>query len=219
MPSEPWAGGWQNETMSSETQLPLVHEPRWLFDWRAGQLKRAEAVARFDALGSVRPESMIGRWQGLSLATNHPLDGLLERLGWYGKAFETLDRVHPLLFRTAPDRLSALDPGLMPMALALRAPRLARSRLVRLAFSAFLPLLGARGPAAVLRAVEFRGRVSAAMAYNRLPIVDHFRRIDDMRILGWMESQNWPHPFFFLLVGENAVRLDSARPTRGPSRE
>ena len=86
-----------------------VPEPRWLSDWKADHISSIEALVRFDALEGVQPASMIGRWQGMSLATGHPLDGLLEALGWYGKAFESLDRVHPLLFRRASGELIALD--------------------------------------------------------------------------------------------------------------
>jgi hypothetical protein len=200
----------QAETQSSGSVVP---EPRWLSDWRTGHTTSIEALARFDALEGVKPDSMIGRWRGMSLATSHPLDGLLEELGWYGKAFESLDRVHPLLFRSASGELTALDASLMPVALALRAPRLARSMMVRLAFSAAQPLLRTRRSAAVLRTVEFRGRGSAAMVYDRQPIVDYFRRVDDARTLGLMQIQNWPQPFFFLLVRDDP-QLASARHAR-----
>jgi GXWXG protein/Domain of unknown function (DUF4334) len=174
-------------------------EPPWLSDWKVGPISSVEALRRFDALQGAEPEAMLGRWRGASLATGHPLDGVLEKLGWYGKAFESLDRVHPLLFRNASGELTALDPALMPVALALRAPRLARSRMVRLGFSAVQPLLRTRHSAAALRTIEFRGRRSTTMVYDRQPIIDHFRRIDEMRVLGLMEIQDWPQSFFFLL--------------------
>jgi hypothetical protein len=188
------------ETPSSHLAAP---EPRWLSGWKTGQTSGIEALARFDALEGVQPEAMIGRWRGTSLATGHPLDGLLEQLGWYGKAFESLDHVHPLLFRNASGELTALDAGMMPVALALRAPRLAQSRMARLAFSAVQPLLRTRRSAAVLQTIEFRGRRSAAMVYDRQPIIDYFRRVDDVRTLGLMQIQNWPQPFFFLLVRDD----------------
>ncbi|MER6913476.1 DUF4334 domain-containing protein [Streptomyces sp. NPDC000594] len=36
--------------------------------------------------------------------------------------------------------------------------------------------------------VEFRGVVSAAMVYDRLPVVDHFRRLDDDTLIGAMDG-------------------------------
>jgi hypothetical protein len=192
-----------------------VPEPRWLSDWKAGHISSIEALDRFDALEGVRSEVMIGRWRGISLATGHPLDGLLEELGWYGKAFESLDRVHPLLFRSASGQLIALDPALMPSALALRAPSIARSGMLRFAFSSIEPFLRTRRSAAVLRMIEFRGRDSAAMVYDRKPIVDYFRRIDDGRVLGLMQIQNWHQPFFFLLVRDD-LQLASSRDATKP---
>lgn len=174
-------------------------EPAWLSDWKAGPISGVEALRRFDALQGTEPEAMLGRWRGASLATGHPFDGLLETLGWYGKAFESFDRVHPLLFRNTSGDLTALDPALMPVALALRAPRLARSRMARLGFRAVQPLLRTRHSAAALRTIEFRGRLSTAMVYTRQPIIDHFRRIDEVRLLGLMEIQHWSQSFFFLL--------------------
>lgn len=143
---------------------------------------------------------MVGRWRGAGLPTGHPLDGVLEALGWYGKAFMGDGRVHPLLFRTRSGAVVPLDPRFMPAGAALRWPALARSAPVRLAFAAGRGLLRSRRPAAVLRAVTFRGRRSAAMVYNGRPIVDHFRRIDDDRILGLMEMRGMERPFFFLLT-------------------
>lgn len=85
-------------------------EPSWLSDWKAGPIPGVEALRRFDALQGIAPETMPGRWRGASLATGHPLDGVLEKLGWYGKAFESVDRVHPLLFRKASGELTAVEP-------------------------------------------------------------------------------------------------------------
>jgi hypothetical protein len=41
---------------------------------------------------------MTGRWRGFEIRTGHRLDGLLEPSGWYGKLFESVEAVHPLLF-------------------------------------------------------------------------------------------------------------------------
>ena len=124
---------WKCPTLSSHAPLP---EPRWLSDWQAGPIPSTDALARFDALLGVEPEAMIGRWRGTGLPTGHPLDGVLESLGWYGKAFESADRVHPLLFRTRSGEVIPLDPRFMPVSVALRWPAVARSAPVRMAFAA-----------------------------------------------------------------------------------
>ena len=102
---------------------------------------RVDALSSFDTLAGLEPEFMIGRWRGAGLPTGHPLDGVLELLGWYGKAFESADRVHPLLFRTRSGEVIPLDPRFMPVRLALRWPALAKSAPVRMAFVACRPLL------------------------------------------------------------------------------
>lgn len=177
-------------------------EPGWLSSWRAGPVDGAEALSRFDSLPGLEPEAMIGRWRGAGLRTGHPLDGLLEALGWYGKAFESADCVHPLLFRSRSAAAIPLDPAMMPVGLALRWPGFAGSHAARMAFAAARPLLRSHRPAARLRRLLFRGRQSAAMVYDRQPITDHFRRIDDTRVLGLMERRSMERPFFFLLMRE-----------------
>jgi hypothetical protein len=157
---------------------PAFPEAGWTENWLAGPAY-ADALARFDALAGLEPEFMIGRWRGAGLPTAHPLDGVLEALGWYGKEFETVDRVHPLLFRVRSGAVIPLDPRFMPVRVALSWPNLAKSVPVRTAFVAGRLPLRAHHSAARLRAEDFRGKRSAAMIYDRRPIVDHFRRIDD----------------------------------------
>lgn len=51
---------------------------------------------------------------------------------------------------------------------------------------------------AVLRRVEFRGQVSAAMIYDRRPIIDHFRRITDDAVMGIMDQRGKIKIYFYL---------------------
>jgi hypothetical protein len=141
---------------------PTIVGPRWLENWLAGRADCANALSCFDTLAGLEPEFMIGRWRGAGLPTGHPLDGVLEALGWYGKAFESADRVHPLLFRTRSGAVIPLDPTFMPVRVALRWPALAKNTPVRMAFAAGRPLLRSDHSAARLRAVNFRGKRSAA---------------------------------------------------------
>ena len=50
-----------------------------------------------------------------------------------------------------------------------------------------------------LRMVAYRGKVSATMIYDFLPICDSFRRIDANTVLGAMDQKGDRHPFFFSL--------------------
>jgi hypothetical protein len=181
-------------------------EPDWLAAWRGGRLDSKAALSRFDGLGEMPVKAMLGRWRGVSLPTGHPLDGLLEGLGWWGKSFETPDRVHPLLFRTGSGAPVPLEPSLMPVGLALRMPGLARSAAMRRAFRAALPVLRTARPAARLEERTFRGKASAAMVYRRLPITDHFRRINDDRVLGLMALRRPSEPYFYFLLSREQIQ-------------
>ncbi len=175
-------------------------EPPWLAAWHARRVSTDEAISRFDNRPGLEPANLVGLWRGQSLPTGHPLDGLLEALGWYGKAIQSPDHVHPLLFSSPSGRVRPLDPSLMPTAVALRWPGFARSSLVRLVFAAAGPILRARGPGASLAPRAFRGRRSAALIYKRQPITDHLRSLDANRVIGLMERHGMDQPLFFLLT-------------------
>ena len=188
------------EATATEVQTPFAAdgEPNWVRRWRQSGVSTKAALARFDGLPGVEPSELIGAWRGAEMPTSHALDGLLERLGWWGKRFESEEAVHPLIFHPG----GALDPRFMPLAAALRWPRLMRSAPIRAGFVLLRGALRSREPAARLARVEFRGCLSAAMIYDSQPIVDHFRRIDATRLLGLMQARS-AAPYFFLLTAED----------------
>lgn len=157
------------------------------------------ALALFDSLPPLRPEEMLGHWRGESFVSGHPLDGVLETYHWFGKRFRGPDDVDPLLFRRA-------DGSVVPLRAVMPDPRWLerwpwlRRRAMGDGFQRWLlPLLITRSPQARLRMVEHRGVATAAMLYDRLPIVDVFRRLDATTLLGLMDARGIPQPFFFLL--------------------
>lgn len=170
--------------------------------WRRHGLPPLDAEALFDRLSPVTPQDLLGAWKGEALPTRHPLDDVLGPLGWWGKRFLGVDRVDPLLFEHR-GRLHAVDPGLFPSALALHPPAFARRPAVRRLFRAILPLLATKAQRARLRYVAHHGVSSAAMIYDDLPVIDHFRSVDAMRVLGLMDYRDMPAPFFFLLTRVN----------------
>jgi hypothetical protein len=172
----------------------------------SGSRSTAEALALFDRLPAATLEAVSGWWRGSGLPTDHPLDGLLEAYGWYGKAFIDADTVHPLLFRDGQGAVHPLNPRLMPIGMAARQARLLHHPAARAAFGLCRPLLRTRRPAARLRPVEHRGVVSAAMIYDALPIIDHLRAAGPDTLLGLMDLRGLDRPFFFLL------RRDAAPP-------
>ena len=68
-------------------------------------------------------DDLLGTSRGSEWPTGHPLDGLLERFGWYGKRFADTDDVQPLVFDTGR-RSVAVNPLWVPFGLLLRFPRL-----------------------------------------------------------------------------------------------
>ena len=49
-----------------------------------------------------------------------------------------------------------------------------------------------------IREVRYRNKVSTAMIYNYLPIIDHFRRVDDNTLMGAMDLKGKIAIYFYL---------------------
>lgn len=144
-----------------------------------GKISANDACRWFDALEPVDPQEMFGTWKGRELSTGHPLDGWLEKSGWYGKAFHSMEHADPLLFQAPSGKTIPLHP--FPPGLIINL------------------LTGAKG-AARLRKIEWRGKMSAVMIYDQLPIQDHFRKVNDDVLLGMMDWKGMRQPYFFLLA-------------------
>ena len=171
----------------------------WLEAWSRDGKAPADALQVFDDLPAVLPSEIIGEWRGEELPTGHALDGLLKLYGWWGKRFTDPETVDPLLFKHSR-RIVAIDPDMLPLRLALAVPRLARTNGAAGLLRLVLPLLVTTRPKARLRTVECRGRASTAMIYDDQPIIDHFRRVDQGRLLGLMDLRLTSQPFFFQLT-------------------
>lgn len=158
-----------------------------------------QAWALFDRLPAARTDEVtLGRWHGEELDTGHPFAGVLVASGWYGKQFDGPDSVHPLLFADSTGAIFPVDPRRVPLTLTDKVP-LAGVRAINKA----LPVLGlalrTRKYTARLRDIEYRGVVSVAMVYDHLPIIDHFRRVDEHTLLGIMDLRGMDAPYFFVL--------------------
>ncbi|MFF3223557.1 DUF4334 domain-containing protein [Nocardia suismassiliense] len=169
---------------------------------RAHRCTPEQASALFDSLPAVSfDEITTGRWQGDELDTGHPFAGVLVASGWYGKQFDDPDTVHPLLF-AADGVVFPVDPRRVPLGLAGRVPmagvRAGKKMLGYLRFA-----FQTHRPTARLRNVEYRGVLSAAMIYDHLPIIDHFRRVDAHTLLGVMDMRGLAEPYFFILRQES----------------
>lgn len=164
---------------------------------------RAEGLALFDALEPAGVDFMRGSWAGSGLASDHSMDGLLELYGWHGKRFESAEDVHPLVFQTRHGQRITLGPRRLFAGLALnRFPRIARAAGMRMLFRAFMTLFRCRKSRARVRITEYRGKATATMIYDNLPINDVFAKIDDDTVLGVMDLKGMQQPFFFVLRRE-----------------
>jgi Domain of unknown function (DUF4334)/GXWXG protein len=182
----------------------------------AGGTTVEDALTFYDSLPPVLVHQMIGPWRGCTLPTGNPFDGLLEALGWHGKTFRGPDDVDPLVFDTT-DGAHALNPALVPIAAVLRLRGVLRQPRVASLVRFVMPLGRTSRPTARLRMVEYRGVVTASMCYDRQPINDHFRRVDDDTVLGAMDLRGMAQPFLFVLQREDAGKQGSSRSrvTRG----
>ena len=173
------------------------------------------ALAFFDSLPAVEVATMIGSWRGKGVETGHPMDGLLERVGWHGKRFTGPDGAHPLVFEQTKGGVFSVNPAMIPVGFVLRHPDLFRYPLATRLLRAFALVLRTDQPKARLRMTEYRGVVSATMIYDSLPIIDIFRKVDDDTVLGAMDLRFTPQPFFFVLrrEGQNeTAEVDPQRP-------
>ncbi|WP_344971207.1 DUF4334 domain-containing protein [Streptosporangium fragile] len=166
----------------------------------------AAALRYFDSLGTVTIEEMLGLWRGSGLNTGHPMDGLLETFGWYGKRFDSPEEVHPLVFPTGKGRLFCINPSFLPVGVLLRHPGLARLPVAPRLFGVARPLIATTRPQARLRMTQHRGVVTATMCYDRLPAHDAFRRIDENTVMGAMDIRGLRQPLMFLLRRERIQR-------------
>ncbi len=163
------------------------------------RLDTEQAMTFFDELEPVDVAFMLGNWRGDGLATGHKMDGLMEHYNWYGKSFESSERVHPLVFERFSGKRVRLNPIFFPLKFAARS-RLSMSGLARRVFNLATYFVNTRHSKARLRMTEYRGKVSATMVYDQLPINDVFRKIDDNKVLGVMDLKDASRPFFFILT-------------------
>ena len=166
--------------------------------WHNPTTTTAEALELFDCLEPVELEFMFGRWQGMGFHTNHPMDGLLEALNWYGKEFVDPDCVHPLLFEDGAHNIFKVDPNPAAFKLGMNAPWV-KNEAIKPLFSAMTSMLKTEDSKARIRMMEYRGKVSATMIYDYLPINDVFRKVDANTVLGLMDYKEISQPFFFVL--------------------
>lgn len=171
---------------------------------RAGYATTEQALELFDSLEPVDAGFMIGAWKGEGFHTGHTMDGLLEAYSWHGKRFESQEDVHPLVFSTLLGGLANVNPACLGPLLNLgkRIP-LPKSTVFGRIFQSIMPLFTTAKFRARLRMTTYRGKSSATMIYDQLPINDVFRKIDENSVFGVMDMKGMTKPLFFILRRES----------------
>ncbi len=85
---------------------------------------------------------------------------------------------------------------------SLRVP-MPKSATVGRIFQTLMPFLTTSRSKARLRMTTYRGKSSATMIYDQLPINDVFRKIDQDAVFGVMDLKGMKSPFFFILRREH----------------
>lgn len=142
---------------------------------------------------------MVGVWRGEGIPYGHPLDGVLENLQWFGKRFQADLRADALLFQWRPGRLVPIEPSYFPIKLALRFAPLGRTSVARNWFSYLHKAFRAHGTTAMLSLRIMDGSETAAMVYDKQPIVDYFKRVADDEVAGMMVVEGDERRYFFRL--------------------
>jgi hypothetical protein len=160
-----------------------------------------EAMRIFDELEPVTLELTTGRWKGFEIDTCHRMNGLLEPSGWYGKLFEDPEKVHPLLFYTKNrTALYSVNPKLVPFNM-----KLPQSKILGSLMNLLKPVLQTREPKARIRMVEYRGKVTVAIVYDKKNVNDYFAKINDHTMLGAMHVKGALQPFVFVLERDHTT--------------
>lgn len=194
--------------MQSAEEMDARTPPAFrLAAFEVGGGSTTEILALFDSLPPISVEALSGRWRGSGLPSGHPMDGLLERFGWYGKEFNGPEDVQPLLCKRRGGEVFGLNPAFVPMGLVSRHVGLFHNRFAEAAFALSARTAGTTPPVARLRMTEFRGVVTATMIYDRLPIQDVFRAAARDMLLGVMDLRGMAQPFFFVLRRESGWDL------------
>jgi hypothetical protein len=160
---------------------------------------QGEALALFDSLEPCDREFMHGQWRGRELHCGHPLEGLLKTCGWYGKRFASDEEVYPMLFGKGNGNLFMANPARMPLSATLAT---LPSPLVKALFTVARPFIATRSSGARLRELTYRGKTGAAMIYDRIAVIDIFRKLDDNNLLAIMDLKGDTSNklFFFTLT-------------------
>ena len=176
-------------------------------------VNQTEAFRFFDSLEPVSEKFMFGVWKGSECRSGHIMDGMLTIAPWYGKAFISTEKVHPLVFEDRSGKKYCVNPRKVfryienpaIMKFLTKFTRKVDEEELNFDTHKLDPVFKAYKTVkskARLREINYRGTVTAAMIYDDLAIIDVFRKIDDNTVLGVMDLKGkiGKKGYFFLLT-------------------
>ncbi|MDR3013650.1 MAG: DUF4334 domain-containing protein [Chitinispirillales bacterium] len=166
------------------------------------KMTQKEALELFRSLKPVKPDELWGTWVGEEIKTDHPMDGLLTAVGWQGKTFVDMENVHPLLYKLRKNgKVRYADVGKLPIGFFMNFPRW----LIKTIFFFVAPFVTTKKSSTRIREILCEGEVSATMVYDKIPMLEHFRRFDDNTLLGLADLKSVPDKkFYFTLKNRRA---------------
>ncbi|MGG4154395.1 DUF4334 domain-containing protein [Peribacillus muralis] len=74
-------------------------------------------------------------------------------------------------------------------------------KFITIVMGIFRPILKTKKSRARLRQIQYRGKISAAMVYDQKGIIDVFRKVDDVTVLGVMDMKiQFPGQSYFFVL-------------------
>lgn len=175
-------------------------------------INQETAYEVFDRLEGVSIEFMIGKWKGYELHTGHAMEGLLSIVPWFGKMFVSSEEVIPLLFEDKRGRTYAINPRrlfklsdvpvlFVPVKLYAKLVMKGKISCNSHMFDWAYKFLNSKKTDARLRQIVYRKKLSAAMIYDELGIIDVFRKVDENTVVGLMDFKGkWGKQGYFFYL-------------------
>ncbi|BCR91362.1 uncharacterized protein ACHE_70205S [Aspergillus chevalieri] len=85
-------------TSAQEQYTQLIQTP--------GRVDPSTLSAIFDQLDPIKPEQLLGDWNGGFFDTGHPVANTLKEINWVGKSFTSIDHVDPVVVEENGCRVS-----------------------------------------------------------------------------------------------------------------
>ena len=144
--------------------------------------------ALFDTMKPVETAFMKGEWDGGAFETGHQTCKWVVDTKFAGKRFNSDRDVEPVFVWSAGGQKEFYKPN--GYAQASKGPQ---SRLA----THCVEVQADSSKVGQLREVRYRGKVTATLVYDSLPIMDYFLKVDENTVIAAADNKNKPEGTFF----------------------